>query len=276
LPHFRRFHGAKPPTQTEKGDRIRAGVSEVIDEGRTVIVLFSAVNPQSRAIEIMPPQVQLAGKARKGALIRKDQWTTSEQLPFLTFAFRGGDSAPASAWMGSWCSPGPALSRGTKACFCNWPKAARWINPHWHRSALGFLQSERRFVMTEERHPSQDWNEEERTESEVVEEQSERNVHDDRPEELDSPDEAASQESFFDRVRARFTAPASRDSKSTERTRGLVVLVGASVACLFLFVGMFTTDADTSKKPRGTGPNLGRPAMETTNQENGNRSPDTS
>jgi hypothetical protein len=127
--------------------------------------------------------------------------------------------------------------------------------------------------MTEERHPSQDWNEEERTEPEVVEEESERDVHDDRAEEPDSPDEAASEESFFDRVRARFAAPASRDSKSTERTRGLVVLVGASVACLFLFVGMFTTDADTSKKPRGTGPNLGRPATETTNQENGNRSP---
>jgi hypothetical protein len=79
------LYGAKPPTQTEKGDRIRAGVSEVIDEGRTVMVMFSAVNPQSGAIEIMPPQVQLAGKSRKGALIRKDQWTTSEQLPVLDF-----------------------------------------------------------------------------------------------------------------------------------------------------------------------------------------------
>jgi hypothetical protein len=127
--------------------------------------------------------------------------------------------------------------------------------------------------MSEERHPSQDWNEEERTEPEVVEEQSERDVHDDRAEEADSPDEAASEESFFDRVRARFAAPANRDSKSTERTRGLVVLVGASVACLFLFVGMFTTDADSTKKSRGKGPNLGRPATEATNQENGNRSP---
>ncbi|MFN7544757.1 MAG: hypothetical protein ACK5TN_18405 [Acidobacteriota bacterium] len=127
--------------------------------------------------------------------------------------------------------------------------------------------------MTEERHPSQDWNEEERGEPEVVEEQSEGDVRDDRAEEPDSRDEEASEESFFDRVRARFAAPASRDSKSTERTRGLVVLVGASVACLILFVGMFTTDADSTKKSRGTGPNLGRPATETTNQENGNRSP---
>lgn len=61
------------------GDRVQAGVSEVIDQGRTVIVLFSAVNPQAQAIEIMPPQVQLAGKARR------NRWTTSEQLPVQDF-----------------------------------------------------------------------------------------------------------------------------------------------------------------------------------------------
>ena len=79
------LYGGKPPTVTGEGDRVRAGVSEVIDQGRTVVVLFSAVNPQPNAIEIMPPQVQLAGKTRKGAVIRKDRWTTSEQLPVQDF-----------------------------------------------------------------------------------------------------------------------------------------------------------------------------------------------
>ena len=68
-----------------KGDRVRVGVSEVVDQGRTVVVLFSAVNPQDRAIEILPPQVQLAGKVRKGFIIRRSRWGTSEQLPVTAF-----------------------------------------------------------------------------------------------------------------------------------------------------------------------------------------------
>ena len=83
----------------------------------------------------------------------------------------------------------------------------------------------------------------------------------------------AKQISLLDRIRARFgPVPESRDLKSVERTRGLVILVGASVACLFLFVGLFTTDADSTKKPRGSAPNLGRPSASPTNPETANRS----
>lgn len=79
------LYGGKPPAISGEGERVKAGVSEVIDQGRTVVVLFSAVNPQSNAIEIMSPQVQLAGKTKKGAVIRRDRWTTSEQLPIQDF-----------------------------------------------------------------------------------------------------------------------------------------------------------------------------------------------
>jgi hypothetical protein len=50
-----------------------------------VVVLFSAVNPQERAIEILPPQIQLAGKVRRGFVIRRSRWGTSEQLPIQEF-----------------------------------------------------------------------------------------------------------------------------------------------------------------------------------------------
>lgn len=62
------------PGEIEVGKRLRAGVSEVIDEGTAVVVLFSVINPSEHAIELMPPQVQLGGKVRK-------KWTTAEQLP---------------------------------------------------------------------------------------------------------------------------------------------------------------------------------------------------
>ena len=54
------------PGEIEAGPRIRAGVSEVLDEGNEVVVLFSAVNPSNHAIEILPPQVQLGEDASYG------------------------------------------------------------------------------------------------------------------------------------------------------------------------------------------------------------------
>jgi len=66
------------PGEIEAGQRIKAGVSEVLDEGQDVVVLFSAVNPANHAIEILPPQVQLGGKVKK-------KWTTAEQLHVIDF-----------------------------------------------------------------------------------------------------------------------------------------------------------------------------------------------
>src|SRR5580700_2363666 len=66
------------PGEIEAGPRIRAGVSEVLDEGKDVVILFSAVNPANHAIEILPPQVQLGGKVKK-------KWTTAEQLRVVDF-----------------------------------------------------------------------------------------------------------------------------------------------------------------------------------------------
>lgn len=57
----------------------------MIDGGQEVIVLFSVVNPTKRAILLMPPQVQLAGRTTSGKFIRHDKWATSEQLPVLGF-----------------------------------------------------------------------------------------------------------------------------------------------------------------------------------------------
>jgi hypothetical protein len=60
------------------GPRVRAGVSEVLDKGTQVAVLFSVLNPATHAIEILPPQVQLGGKVKK-------KWTTAQQLRVLDF-----------------------------------------------------------------------------------------------------------------------------------------------------------------------------------------------
>ena len=79
------LYGMRTPSPEEKSDYVKAGVSEVIDQGRQVLVLFSVVNPQDQAIEILSPQVQLAGKIEKGALIKRKRWGSSEQLVVRDF-----------------------------------------------------------------------------------------------------------------------------------------------------------------------------------------------
>jgi hypothetical protein len=66
------------PGPMKDDNHLKAGVSEVIDGGGTVIVLFSVVNTAPHAIALLAPQVQLGGQVKK-------KWTTSDQLPVLAY-----------------------------------------------------------------------------------------------------------------------------------------------------------------------------------------------
>jgi len=80
---------------------------------------------------------------------------------------------------------------------------------------------------------------------------------------------------FGERLAAwlRRDAPApTRDSKATEKTRGLVLLGVTAVGGFFLFFGLFTTDSDSTKTARSNGPSLGRPQQQAVNPETANRS----
>lgn len=77
------LYGERINPESVEGDRVRAGVSRVIDGGDQVVVLFSVVNPTKRAILLMPPQVQLGGRTVSGKLVHHKRWSTAEQLPVL-------------------------------------------------------------------------------------------------------------------------------------------------------------------------------------------------
>jgi hypothetical protein len=79
------LYGEKPGTAPPGKQILKAGVSEVIDQGKDVVVLFSVVNVQNHAVELMPPQVQLGGKVKKGTIVRHTVWSNSEQLPVEDF-----------------------------------------------------------------------------------------------------------------------------------------------------------------------------------------------
>lgn len=80
-----KLYGEHPELENTRGDHVQAGVSEVIDGGQEVIVLFSAVNPINHAILLVPPQVELGGKVRRGKIFRHSEWTTSEELMIEDF-----------------------------------------------------------------------------------------------------------------------------------------------------------------------------------------------
>jgi hypothetical protein len=77
--------GERIEGENVKGDRLRAGISEVIDGGQEVIVLFAVVNTSKHAILLMPPQVQLGGKNKTGKIVKHDRWSAAEQLVVADF-----------------------------------------------------------------------------------------------------------------------------------------------------------------------------------------------
>lgn len=79
------LYGEQVDGEDNSGERLRAGVSEVIDGGQQVIVLFSAVNPTKRSILLMPPQIQLGGKMRSGKVVKHSRWSTAEQLAVMDY-----------------------------------------------------------------------------------------------------------------------------------------------------------------------------------------------
>jgi hypothetical protein len=79
------MYGERIETEAIKGDRLRVGVSEVIDGGQQVIVLFSVMNTSRHAILLMPPQVQLGGKIKSGRIVKHERWAAAEQLAILDF-----------------------------------------------------------------------------------------------------------------------------------------------------------------------------------------------
>jgi hypothetical protein len=79
------LYGERPEGDEVKGDRLRAGISEVLDGGQQVIVLCSVVNTSKHAILLMPPQIQLGGQEKSGKLVKHERWSTAEQLAVVDF-----------------------------------------------------------------------------------------------------------------------------------------------------------------------------------------------
>ena len=66
------------------GDRIRVSIGEVIEQDSRLIVLFSVIGSESGIVDLVPPQVQLAGRTTSG-IFGRTRWTTAQQLPVRAY-----------------------------------------------------------------------------------------------------------------------------------------------------------------------------------------------
>jgi len=66
------------------GDGIRVGIGQVTEQGSRLIVSFSVISSKSETIELVPPQVQLAGQTKSG-VFRRARSTTVQQLPVQAY-----------------------------------------------------------------------------------------------------------------------------------------------------------------------------------------------
>jgi hypothetical protein len=73
------------PLANAEGGRLRVAIGEVIDQNTKFIVVFSVLNSTDGPVELMTPQVQLAGQAKSRHLRHTSRWTTVEQIPLIEF-----------------------------------------------------------------------------------------------------------------------------------------------------------------------------------------------
>jgi len=122
------LYGEHPGVETAGGDHVRAGVSEVIDGGQQVVVLFSVVNPTQHAILLMPPQVQLGGKSMPTKLHRA-RWTTAEQLPVEDFRLNTRRLAPGERVDGVVLFERPPYKQSSESLFLQLAEAGAVDRP---------------------------------------------------------------------------------------------------------------------------------------------------
>jgi hypothetical protein len=139
------LYGGHPKTKSGRAERIRTGVSEVIDGGEDVIVLFSVVDPKSSAILLMPPQVQLGGETKHGKLIKHSRWTSAEQLPVIAYRLSRRRLAPGGRADGVVMFERPPYKQSNETLFLQMAEAGAVDRPALAPIGFGINTSQEDF-----------------------------------------------------------------------------------------------------------------------------------
>jgi len=123
------LYGERPESDEVKGDRLRAGVGEVLDGGQQVIVLFSVVNTSKHAILLMPPQIQLGGREKSGRVVKHEHWSTAEQLAVIDFRLSRRRIGPGERADGVVLFERPPYKRSVETLFLQMAEAGAVDKP---------------------------------------------------------------------------------------------------------------------------------------------------
>ena len=123
------LYGQRIERDDPKGDRLRAGISEVIDGGQRVLVLFSVVDTSKKPILLMPPQVQLGGKEKTGRLIKHEHWSTAEQLAVTDFRLSQRRIGPGERADGVVQFERPPYKRASETLFLQMAESSAVVKP---------------------------------------------------------------------------------------------------------------------------------------------------
>ena len=136
------LYGEHPQGESKGGERLRAGIGQVIDGGQEVVALFSVVNPQNRDILLMPPQIQLGGKTNQGKLVRHSKWTTAEQLPVMDYRMSKRRLAPGERADGVVLFERPPYKQSNETLFLQMAEAGAVDHPALAPIGFGISTSE--------------------------------------------------------------------------------------------------------------------------------------
>ena len=104
------------PLRSLSGEDIRVGIGQVQEDGSRLIVSFSVVNSRSERIELVPPQVQLAGQTKSG-MLRRTRWNTVQQLPVDEYRISNRRIEPRGRVDGAVVFERPSLKQSTEGLF---------------------------------------------------------------------------------------------------------------------------------------------------------------
>jgi hypothetical protein len=119
-------HGPLPKLQ---GDRLKVGIGQVDQRDSQLIVSFSVVNSTAEVVELMVPQVQLAGFVKSGILGTSTRWTTVDQIPVLEFGLDKRRLIPGARTDGVVVFERPALKQSNESLVLQIAEAARVDQP---------------------------------------------------------------------------------------------------------------------------------------------------
>src|SRR5262249_33991938 len=98
------------------GDRTRVSIGQVVERGAQLIVSFTVINSDSQTIELVPPQVQLAGQTKSG-MFKHARWNTVQKLPVDDYRLSSRRVDPRSRVDGTVAFERPQIKQSTEGLF---------------------------------------------------------------------------------------------------------------------------------------------------------------